>query len=76
MKIHLVFYISLLESAPENVQIAENVEIANDTEQEYEVEKILRKYLGTYREPDGLPLTGSTVSLTERSKDSQKEGDN
>jgi hypothetical protein len=37
-KIHPVFHISLLEPAPKNTIIAENVEIDNDTEQEYEVE--------------------------------------
>jgi hypothetical protein len=36
-KIYPVFYISLLEPAPKNAIIAENVEINNDTEQEYEV---------------------------------------
>jgi hypothetical protein len=36
-KIHLVFYISLLEPAPENAKITENVEINDDTKQEYEV---------------------------------------
>jgi hypothetical protein len=40
-KIHPVFHISLLELAPENAKIAENVEINDDTEQEYEVERIL-----------------------------------
>jgi hypothetical protein len=40
-KIHLVFHISLLEPALENAKIAENVEINDDTEQEYEVEQIL-----------------------------------
>jgi hypothetical protein len=38
LKIHLVFHISLLEPAPKNATIAENVEIDDDTEQEYEVE--------------------------------------
>jgi hypothetical protein len=37
-KIHPVFHISLLEPAPKNAKIAENVEIDDDTEQEYEVE--------------------------------------
>jgi hypothetical protein len=41
LKIHLVFHILLLEPAPENAKIAENVEIDDDTEQEYEVEQIL-----------------------------------
>jgi hypothetical protein len=40
-RIHPVFHISLLEPAPENVKIAENVEIDDETEQEYEVEQIL-----------------------------------
>jgi transposase InsO family protein len=40
-KIHPVFHISLLEPAPKNAKIAENVEIDDDTEQEYEVEEIL-----------------------------------
>jgi hypothetical protein len=31
-KIHLVFYISLLEPALKNAKITENVEINNDTE--------------------------------------------
>jgi hypothetical protein len=38
LKIHLVFHILLLEPALENAKIAENVEIDDDTEQEYEVE--------------------------------------
>jgi hypothetical protein len=37
-KIHPVFHILLLELAPENTKITENVEIDDDTEQEYEVE--------------------------------------
>jgi hypothetical protein len=37
-KIHPVFYILLLEPALENTKIAENVEIDDDTEQEYKVE--------------------------------------
>jgi hypothetical protein len=36
-KIHPVFHISLLEPAPKNAKITENVEIDDDTEQEYEV---------------------------------------
>jgi hypothetical protein len=36
-KIHPVFHISLLELAPKNVTITENMEIDDDTEQEYEV---------------------------------------
>jgi hypothetical protein len=41
LKIHLVFYILLLEPALKNATIAENVEINDDIEQEYEVEQIL-----------------------------------
>jgi hypothetical protein len=41
LKIHLVFHILLLELALENAKIAENVEIDDDIEQEYEVEQIL-----------------------------------
>jgi hypothetical protein len=41
LKIHLVFYISLLELALKNTIIAKNVEINNNTEQEYEVKQIL-----------------------------------
>jgi hypothetical protein len=41
LKLHPVFHISLLELAPKNAKIAENVEIDDDTKQEYEVEKIL-----------------------------------
>lgn len=37
LKIHLVFYISLLEPAPENAKIAKNIEIKDNIEQEYEV---------------------------------------
>jgi hypothetical protein len=40
-RIHLVFYISLLEPAPKNAEIATNVEIEEETENEYEVDKIL-----------------------------------
>jgi hypothetical protein len=40
-KIHLVFHISLLEPAPKNTKITKNMEIDNNTEQEYEVEQIL-----------------------------------
>jgi hypothetical protein len=36
-KIHPVFHILLLELAPKNITIIENMEIDNDTEQEYEV---------------------------------------
>jgi hypothetical protein len=38
LKIHPVFYILLLEPAPRHAKIAENMEIENNTEQEYEVE--------------------------------------
>ena len=37
LKIHLVFYILLLEPAPENAKITKNIEINKDTEQEYKV---------------------------------------
>jgi hypothetical protein len=37
-KIHPVFHISLLELAPKNAIITKNIEINDDTEQEYEVE--------------------------------------
>ena len=40
-KIHPTFYISLLEPAPENTKIDDQVEIASDTEDEYKVEDIL-----------------------------------
>jgi hypothetical protein len=36
-KIHLVFYILLLEPVLKNTKIAKNVEINNNTEQEYKV---------------------------------------
>ena len=39
-KIYLVFYISLLEPALENAELAINIEI-EETENEYKVEKIL-----------------------------------
>jgi hypothetical protein len=38
LKIHLVFHISLLEPAPKNTIITKNIEINDDTEQEYKVE--------------------------------------
>jgi hypothetical protein len=41
LKIHPVFYISLLEPALKNIKITKNMEINNDTEQEYEVKQIL-----------------------------------
>ena len=40
-KIHPVFHILLLEPAPKNTKITENMEIDDDTEQEYEVKEIL-----------------------------------
>lgn len=36
-KIHLVFHVSLLEPAPENIKITKNMEIKDNTEQEYKV---------------------------------------
>jgi hypothetical protein len=41
LKIHLVFHILLLELAPKHALITENVEIDDNTEQEYEVKQIL-----------------------------------
>jgi hypothetical protein len=40
-KIHPVFHILLLELAPKNATITKNMEINDDTEQEYKVEQIL-----------------------------------
>jgi hypothetical protein len=40
-KIHPVFHILLLEPALENIKITKNVEINDDTEQEYKVKQIL-----------------------------------
>jgi hypothetical protein len=40
-KIHPVFHILLLEPAPKHTLITENVEINDNTEQEYKVEQIL-----------------------------------
>lgn len=40
-RIYLVFYISLLEPAPKNAEIATNIEIKEETEDEYKVDKIL-----------------------------------
>jgi hypothetical protein len=37
LKIHLVFYILLLEPAPKHALITENIEINNNIEQEYKV---------------------------------------
>ena len=36
-KIYLVFYVLLLEPAPENAKITKNIEIKDDIEQEYKV---------------------------------------
>ena len=36
-KIHLVFYVSLLELALENIKITKNIEIKDNIEQEYKV---------------------------------------
>ena len=36
-----MFYISLLEPAPKNAKLATNVEIEEETENEYIVEKVL-----------------------------------
>jgi hypothetical protein len=38
LKIHPVFHILLLELAPKNTKITKNMEINDDTEQEYKVE--------------------------------------
>ena len=40
-RIHTNFHILLLEPAPENAKLAINVEIEEETENEYEVERIL-----------------------------------
>jgi transposase InsO family protein len=40
-RIHATFHVSLLEKAPRNAEIATNVEIEEETENEYEVEEIL-----------------------------------
>ena len=40
-RIHATFHVSLLEKAPQNAEIATNVEIEEETENEYEVEEIL-----------------------------------
>jgi hypothetical protein len=40
-RIHATFHVSLLEKAPRNAEIATNVEIEEETENEYEVEQIL-----------------------------------
>lgn len=38
---YLIFYISLLEKAPNNIEIAINIEIEDTSEEEYEVKEIL-----------------------------------
>jgi hypothetical protein len=74
-RIHPVFHISLLEPAPKNATIAENIEIESEDD-EYEVERILRKHMGTYRELDGLSPIGEGIPpATAESKFSQKEGE-
>jgi hypothetical protein len=40
-RMHATFHISLLETAPENAELATNVEIEEETENEYEVENVL-----------------------------------
>jgi hypothetical protein len=40
-RLYLVFYISLLEPAPENAKIATNIQIEEESEDEYKVEEIL-----------------------------------
>ena len=40
-KLYLVFYISLLEPALKNAKLATNIEIKEETENEYIVEKVL-----------------------------------
>jgi hypothetical protein len=43
MKIHLNFYVSLLEKAPDDAKIPDNVELnENTTKEEYKVKKILQ----------------------------------
>jgi hypothetical protein len=43
MKIHLNFYILLLEKAPDNAKTPDNVELnKNTTKEEYKVERILQ----------------------------------
>jgi predicted ATPase len=43
MKIHLNFHVLLLEKAPDNAKILNNVELnKNTTKEEYEVERILQ----------------------------------
>jgi hypothetical protein len=40
-RIYIIFYILLLKKVPKNAEIATNIEIKEETENEYEVEKIL-----------------------------------
>jgi hypothetical protein len=40
-RIYAIFHISLLEKAPRNAEVATNVEIEEETENEYKVEEIL-----------------------------------
>jgi hypothetical protein len=43
MKIHLNFYVLLLEKAPDNAEILDNVELdKNTTKEEYKVKRILQ----------------------------------
>ena len=40
-RIHTTFYVSLLEKAPKNAEIATNIEIEEETENKYKVKAIL-----------------------------------
>ena len=40
-RIYTIFYVLLLEKAPKNAEIATNVEIGEETENEYKIEEIL-----------------------------------
>ena len=40
-RIYITFYVSLLEKAPKNAEIATNIEIEEETENEYKIEAIL-----------------------------------
>jgi hypothetical protein len=40
-RIYIIFYVSLLEKVPKNAEIATNIEIEEETENEYKVEAIL-----------------------------------
>jgi hypothetical protein len=40
-RIHTIFYILLLEKVPKNAEIATNIEIEEETEDEYKVKEIL-----------------------------------